>query len=187
MSRLAAHAPTSPIRIRRRRPHRSASAMATSDTSTPARATASATPSAWSDRPKALVTASPFWESRAPEKLATRATAASAASRPACSGVKGTGGTTGSGLSGGRRLGAGRGRGQPGGGVGERAASPEPRLDAQEPGEERHDARRSRSRAAPACESALDVDDRWRPGARWCRACPGDRTGELLGVVDRPA
>ncbi len=74
--------------------------MATSATSTPARATARATPRAWSDRSKALVTASPFWESSAPEKFATSATAASAASRPACSGVNGTGGTTGSGFSG---------------------------------------------------------------------------------------
>ena len=81
--------------MRRRRPQRSASAMATNDTSTPARAIASATPRAWSVWLKALVTASPFWDRRAPEKLATRATAASAARRPACSGVNATGGTTG--------------------------------------------------------------------------------------------
>ncbi len=33
----------------------------------------SATPSAWSERPNALVTASPFWESSAPQKLASSA------------------------------------------------------------------------------------------------------------------
>ena len=101
VSAFAAQAPTSARRIRRRRPQRSASAMATSDTSTPARATASATPRAWSDWSKALVTASPFCESSEPQKFASRATAARAPSRPACSGVNGTGGTTGSGLTGG--------------------------------------------------------------------------------------
>ncbi len=98
---FAAHAPTRATRISRRRPQRSASAIATSDTRTPARAMAKATPSAWSERPKALVTASPFCERRAPQKLARRATAASAPRRAACSGVNGTGGTTGSGFTGG--------------------------------------------------------------------------------------
>ena len=75
-------------------------------------------PSAWSERPNALVTASPFWESSAPQKLASRATAASAPRRAACSGVNGTGGTTGRGFSGGggrrvggRRVQSGRRRG----------------------------------------------------------------------------
>ncbi len=107
--------------------------MATSDTSTPARATASATPSAWSERSNALVTASPFCESKRAAEVGEQGDGRQCASRAACSGVNGTGGTTGRGDSG---AGAGRvggGRLEPGGGVGERAAGAQPGLEAEEP------------------------------------------------------
>ena len=94
-TKLAAHAPASAKRISLRRPSRSASAITTSDTSTPIRAMASARPRVVSDWWKVSVTASPFWVRSPPQKLATMATKASAARRAACSVVNGTGGTTG--------------------------------------------------------------------------------------------
>ena len=95
VTKFAAHAPASANRMSLRRPSRSASAITTSDTSTPIRAMARARPSVVSDWWKVSVTASPFWVRSPPQKLATMATKASAARRAACSVVNGTGGTTG--------------------------------------------------------------------------------------------
>ena len=135
---FATHAPASENRISLRRPRRSASAITTSDTNTPIRATASARPSASSFWWKVSVTASPFCVRSPPQKLATSATNASAARRAACSVVNGTGGTIGQ-----RRGGGGgscpstRAR-DAGGQMLERAPGREPGLKAHEPAEERH-------------------------------------------------
>ena len=91
--------------ISRRRPRRSASATTTRETITPARAMASAAPSAASLWLKVSCTASAFWVNSAPLKLAKSAASESVASRDACWAVKGTGGTIAS-----RRGGGGAGR-----------------------------------------------------------------------------
>ncbi len=65
-----------PPRISRRRPTRSASALATSANSTPTRESARAKPSASSVRWNESVTASPFWVSSEPLKLARAPTRA---------------------------------------------------------------------------------------------------------------
>ena len=132
---------------------RSARATTTSDTSTPARAIASAAPSSWSERGSASVTASPFWVRRAPQKFTTMAAVESAAEagrlrvgeghrwhdRPPARRAGG-GATVDRGL-------------HPLAEVTECAPGRHPRLEADEPAEERHVDVGARPRGGAACAS----------------------------------
>ena len=139
VSAFAAHAPTSAIRISRRRPHRSASAIATNETSTPARATASATPSAWSERPNAAGDRVAVLREQRTAEVREQRDRGEGAQPPRLFRRERHRWHHRERLHRWRRIVAADRRLEAGDRVRERPAGAEPALDAQEPGEERHD------------------------------------------------
>src|SRR6266545_4984128 len=98
---LVTPTPAKQIRIRRRRPCRSASALATSETSTPPLDTANASPRPRFEAPNVFVTESAVWPNSAPPKFARAAMAATVASSAVARAGNGTGGRRGDRFGGG--------------------------------------------------------------------------------------